>query len=200
MAGDSQPNYVRFELGADDGESCFPPATHFIATVVDLTDTLDYDSEDIDGMDDDADEEQDQNPPFTGRWMATSSYDVYMVDTPKTTSDDDKESPVENKPPETQQKRRRLRRRSKSRCSRDSNAGTRENNTPDDAENKEDLAEVTSEQDDWEEGQVNPDDPVGNEDSEDSNYLPISEDDVSLGDEDFMYQRNHSSRSALSAS
>ena len=35
-------------------------------------------------------------------------------------------------------------------------------------------------------GQVNPDDPVGNEDSEDSNYLPISEDDVSLGDEDFV--------------
>jgi len=44
---------------------------------------LDYGSEDIDGMDDDDDEEQGQNPPFTGRWPATSSYDVYMVDTPK---------------------------------------------------------------------------------------------------------------------
>ena len=48
LAGDSQPNYVRFELGADDREFYFPPATHFIATVKDLTDTLDYDSEDID--------------------------------------------------------------------------------------------------------------------------------------------------------
>ena len=67
LAGDSQPNYVQFKLGADDGESCFPPATHFIATVEDLTYTLDYDPEDIDGMDDDADEEQNQNPPFTGR-------------------------------------------------------------------------------------------------------------------------------------
>ena len=31
---------------------------------------------------------------------------------------------------------------------------------------------------------MNPDDPVENEDSEDSNYLPISEEDVSLSDED----------------
>ena len=38
---------------------------------------------------------------------------------------------------------------------------------------------------DWEEGQVNPDDLVGNEDSEDSNYLSISEDDVSLSNEYF---------------
>ena len=28
--------------------------------------------------------------------------------------------------------------------------------------------------------------PVGNENSEDSNYLPISKEDVSLGDEDFI--------------
>ena len=54
---DSQPNYVRFELEADDKEFCFPPATHFIATVDDLTDVLDFDSEGIDGMDDDAGEE-----------------------------------------------------------------------------------------------------------------------------------------------
>ena len=80
---DSQPNYVRFELEADDGEVRFPTATHFIATVDDLTDVLDYGFEDINGMDDDADKEQGQDPPFTGCWTATSSYDVYMVDTPK---------------------------------------------------------------------------------------------------------------------
>ena len=161
-------------------------ATHFIATVEDLTDRLDYDSEDIDGMDDDADEEQNQNPPFTGRWTATSSYDVYMVDTPKTTNDDDKENPVENKPPETQQKRLRPQRRSKSRRSKDSNAGTDENNTPDDAENNEDLAEVTSEQEGQENGQASPDEQAINKDSEDNNYLPLSEDEVSLGNEDFI--------------
>ena len=66
-AKDSQPNYVRFELETDDEEFRFPPATHFIATVDDLTDVLDYGSKDIDGMDDDVGEEQAQNPPFTRR-------------------------------------------------------------------------------------------------------------------------------------
>ena len=61
---------------------------------------LDYGYEDITGMDDDADKEQGQDPPFTGRWMATSSYDV-MVDTPKKASDNDKEDPIVNKPSET---------------------------------------------------------------------------------------------------
>lgn len=102
LAGDSQPNYIRFELGVDDGEFRFPPTSHFIATIEDLTNMLDYGSEDINGMDDDAGDEQAQNPPFTGRWSATSSYDVYMVDTPKENNDDDKEDPVGDNPPEIQ--------------------------------------------------------------------------------------------------
>ena len=65
---------------------------------------LDYASEDIDGMDDDAGEEQAQNPPFAGCWMATSSYDVYMVDTPKVGNDDNEKNPFEDKPPEIQPK------------------------------------------------------------------------------------------------
>ena len=101
MEKDSQPNYVRFELEADDGEFCFPPATHFIATVDNLTDVLGYGFKEIDGMDDGADKEKGQDPPFIGRWMATSSYDVYMVDTPKG-SGDDKEEPDANKTSETQ--------------------------------------------------------------------------------------------------
>ena len=68
---------------------------------------LDYSSEDIDGMDDDAGEEQAQNPPFIGCWTATSSYDVYMVDTPKENNSDGKENQVEDKPPKIQPKRRR---------------------------------------------------------------------------------------------
>ena len=63
---------------------------------------LDYDSDDIDGMDDDAGEEEAQNPPFTERWTGTSSYDVCMVDAPKENSGDDKEDPVEDKPLEIQ--------------------------------------------------------------------------------------------------
>ena len=53
---------------------------------------LDFDSEDIDGMDDDARDDQELVP--TGHWKATSSYDIYMVDIPQdghgdgTTEDD----------------------------------------------------------------------------------------------------------------
>ena len=97
----SLPNYAQPTLGAESGEFYVPPTTHFIATVKDLTDMLDYASEDIDSMDDDAEEEQSQNPPFTGCWTATSSYDVYMVDTPKEGDSDNEKNPVEGKPKST---------------------------------------------------------------------------------------------------
>ena len=70
LSGDSWPNYVRLEWGTDDEEVRPPPTTHFIATIHDLTDVLDFDSEDIDGMDDDEGEERE--PPPTGCWTATS--------------------------------------------------------------------------------------------------------------------------------
>ena len=81
MPGESWPNYVQQDRDANDEEIRRPPTTHLIATVDDSTDMLDFDSEDIDGMDDDAGGEEE--PPPTGRWTSTSSYDVYMVDTPK---------------------------------------------------------------------------------------------------------------------
>ena len=64
LAEGTHLNYIRFKLEADDGKFRFPPATHYIATVEDLTDMLDYGSEDIDGMDDDADEEPAGRPPL----------------------------------------------------------------------------------------------------------------------------------------
>ena len=66
IAEESLPNYPQPILGAESGEFYVPPTTHFIATVKDLTDMLDYDSENIDGMDDDAGEEQAQKPMLTG--------------------------------------------------------------------------------------------------------------------------------------
>ena len=81
LSEDSRPNYVRLEWEADDEGIRCPPTTHLIATVNNLTDMLDFDSEDIDGMDDDAGD--DQEPAPTGHWKATSSYDIYMVDIPK---------------------------------------------------------------------------------------------------------------------
>ena len=118
---------------------------------------LDYGSEDIDGMDDDVDMEQGQDPPFTGCWTTTSSYDVYMVDTPKKASDDDKEDLVANKPPKTQSKRRRPKRHSKPCRSKDGNTGTGENSTPGNTENNEDPVGAASEQEEQDNGQVNPD-------------------------------------------
>ena len=147
---------------------------------------LDYDSEDIDGMDGDVGKEEDQNPLFTGRWTATSSYDVYMVDAPKENSGDDKEDPVEDKPSEIQSKHRRQQRCSKSRRSKDSNTGTGEDDTPEGAEDNEDPIDTTNKQDEWEDAQVSPVKQATHKDSEDDSYLPLSEDEVSLGTEDFI--------------
>ena len=137
-------------------------------------------------MDDDADEEHGQNPSFTRRGPATSSYDVYVVDTPKESNDDDNEDPVEDKPPGTQPKHRCQWRRSKSHRAKDSNTGTGEDNTPDGADDNEDPVEATPEQEEREDGQVSPDEQAINKYSEDSNYMPLSEDEVSLGSEDFI--------------
>ena len=63
---------------------------------------LDFDSEDIDGMDDDAGDEEEPLP--TGHWTATSSYDIYMVDTPKEGNGDET---TEDDPSKKQPKRRR---------------------------------------------------------------------------------------------
>ena len=48
--------HVRLEWEADDEEIHSPPTTHLIAPVDDLTDVLDFNFEDIDGMDDDVGE------------------------------------------------------------------------------------------------------------------------------------------------
>ena len=91
-----------------------------------------------------------------------------------------------NKPPETQSKRRRPKRRSKPGRSKDDNTGHGENSTLGDAENNEDPVEATSEQEEQENGQVSLDEQAIHNDSEDSNYLPLSEDEVSVGNEYFI--------------
>jgi hypothetical protein len=157
-----------------------------IATVKDLTDMLDYASEDINDMDDDVGTESGQNPPITGHWTATSTYDVYMVDTPKKKDDDSAQDPIEDKPVEAPPKHRHQWRRSRPGREKESNTRTTDNDTLENTEDSDHLIELAVEQDEWEEGQVNPDEPVDHEDSEDSNYLPASEEDVSLGNEDFI--------------
>ena len=62
LSGESWPDYGQEGWDVDDEEIQSPPTTHFIATIDDLTDMLDYDSEDIDGMDDDAGDDQEPAP------------------------------------------------------------------------------------------------------------------------------------------
>ena len=61
---------------------------------------LDFDSKAIDDMDDDAGDNQEPAP--TGHWKATSSYDIYMVYTPKEGDGDGK---TEDDPSKKQLKR-----------------------------------------------------------------------------------------------
>ena len=76
---------------------------------------LGFASEDIDGMDNDAGGEEE--PPPTGRWTSTSSYDVYMVDTPKEDDDEERKDAPKACSLEKQSKRQR-KRRPKSRLAR----------------------------------------------------------------------------------
>ena len=56
-------------------------------------------------MDDDAGD--DQEPAPIGHWKATSSYDVYMVDTPKRNDNEDQKGATRDRSLEKQSKRRR---------------------------------------------------------------------------------------------
>ena len=62
LSGDPWPNCVQLEWEADDEEIRSPPTTHLKATIDDLADMLDFDSKDIDGMDDDAGDDQEPAP------------------------------------------------------------------------------------------------------------------------------------------
>ena len=129
MSGEPWPDYGQQDWDADDEEIQRPPTTHFVDTVDDLTDMLNFDSEGIDGMDDDVGDEHELAP--IGHWKATSSYDIYMVDTPKEGNGD---GTAQDDPSKKQPKRWRQRRRSKSRHSKNGDSGTGDNNTPDSAE------------------------------------------------------------------
>ena len=135
---------------------------------------LDFDSEDIDGMDDDVGD--DHEPAPIGHWKATSSYDIYMVDTPK---DGDGDGTVGDDAPKKQPKRRR--RRSKSRQSKNDDSGTGENKTPDSAEDNP-LQQDSAQED----GEASPHERAADREVEDDNYTPPSEDEASLDDDEFV--------------
>ena len=100
--------------------------------------------------------------------------------------DEDKKDTGEDKTPEKQPKHRRQWRRSKPRHGENSNTDMGDNSTPDDAEDNKDPVEPTSEQDEQKDGQVSPNEQAILGDSKDSKYLPLFEEEESLGDEDFI--------------
>jgi hypothetical protein len=75
--------YDKIELKANDREIYIPPTTHLVTTIDDLTDVLDYDV--VTDMDEDVDGLAETTLPQTntGKWTTTSTYNVYMVNTPK---------------------------------------------------------------------------------------------------------------------
>ena len=101
-----------------------------------------------------------------------------MVDTPK---DGDGDGTVGDVAPSKKQpKRRRQRRRSKSRHSKNGDSGTGDNNTPESAEDNPLQPDLEREDE-----QASPPEQAEDGESEDDNYVPLSEDEVSLGDEEF---------------
>ena len=63
LLGESWPDYARLKGEEGDEEIRCPPTTHFIATVDDVTNMLESDSDDTDGMDVSAGD--DSEPPPT---------------------------------------------------------------------------------------------------------------------------------------
>jgi len=109
-----------------------------------------------------------------------------MVDTPKENNGEYQKDATKGDPLEKQPTRQRQRRHSKPCHSKNSDTGTRDNSTPDDAEDENNPDQPSFKQAGREDGQASPVERAMDEDSEDDNYMPLSEDEVSLGDEEFI--------------
>ena len=95
-----------------------------------------------------------------------------MVDTPKEDNGEDKKDRGEDKPLEKLPKRRCQQGRSKPCHGKNSDTGTGDNSTPDNAEDENNPAQPSIEQAGREDGQVSPDKQAMDGDSEDDNYMP----------------------------
>ena len=103
-----------------------------------------------------------------------------MVDTPK---EGDGDEATEDNALEKQSKHQRHRHRSKPRHNKTSATDTRDNNTAESVEDEDNPLQPGFE---WEDGKASPKQQAADGESEDDNYMPLSEDEVSLGDEEFI--------------
>ena len=113
---------------------------------------------------------------------------IYMVDTPKESHGNEA---TEDNPPKKQSKHRRHQRRYKPRHSKNSDIGIGDNNAPDGAEDENNPAQPDIEQAEREDGQASPDEQATDGDLEDDNYMPLSKDEVSLGNDEFIVPKDH---------
>ena len=111
--------------------------------------------------------------------MATSLYDIYMVDTPKETNGDEA---MEDNPSRKKSNHGHNRRRSKPRHS---NTGPGAESNPDGAEEEYNPDQPAFEHAEQEDEQVSPDEQATDGYPEEENYMPPSEDEISLGDDEF---------------
>ena len=109
-----------------------------------------------------------------------------MVDTPKQNNGEDQKDATKDNPLEKQPKRRHQRRHSKPCQGRNSNTSTRDNSTPDNVEDENNPAQPSFEQAEREDGQASPKEQATDGESEDDTYMPLSKEEVSLGDEEFI--------------
>ena len=143
---------------------------------------LDFDSNDTDGMDVSAGD--DSEPPPMGRWTATSSYDIYMVDTPKE-DDGDKKDTTEDKTLGQKPKRRR-RRRSKSSHSKNSDNSARKIDTPVNSEGNNDHMDPAMEQDEPGHAEHSPERTPDHSDPDGRTHQPASGEEHSPDDDAFI--------------
>ena len=90
---------------------------------------------------------------------------------------------AEDNPIEKQSKHRRQRCRSKPRHSKNGDTNTIENNAADSTKDEDNPLQPDLE---WEDGEASRKDQAADGESEDDNYMPLSKDEVSLGDEEFI--------------
>ena len=105
--------------------------------------------------------------------MPTSSYDVYMVDTPEENNGEEWKDAAKGCSLEKQSKRRR-KRRSKSRLGKNSDNSARKNNTPIDSRGNNDHTDPATEQDEPADGEHSTEPLSDHGDAEDKAHQPLS--------------------------
>ena len=108
---------------------------------------------------------------------------IYMVDTPKESNGDEA---MEDDPLEKQPRHRHHRCSSNPHHIKNSDTSTKDDNNPDGAKDENNVAQPGFEQAEQEDGQASPKEQATDGESEDDNYMPLSEDEASYGDDEFI--------------